>query len=174
MLFHDLLITGLFQMGRVKGMRPVAGARGRVSTARLTSTKVGMPSWSRKRWSRLQRSPVAFEEEIEKKTDGHGAECARDDHPGSGRGFGLSASDVDGCVACTMNAGATVLSLLSLLVSFLTQPILMLWDRAPWHRGKPIKQLLAAHPRLEIIYLPTAAPDLRAVFTRVINKALQS
>lgn len=59
-----------------------------------------------------------------------------------------------------MNADATVLFLVRLLEAYPTQPILMLWDRAPWHRGEPIKQLLAAHPRLEIIYLPTAAPDL--------------
>jgi len=59
-----------------------------------------------------------------------------------------------------MNADATVLFLLRLLETYPTQPILMLLDRAPWHRGEPIKQLLAANPRLEIIYLPTAAPDL--------------
>lgn len=59
-----------------------------------------------------------------------------------------------------MNADATVLFLLRLLETYPTQPILMFWDRAPWHRGEPIKQLLAAHPRLEIVYLPTAAPDL--------------
>lgn len=40
------------------------------------------------------------------------------------------------------------------------RPILLLWDRAPWHRGEPIRQLLQANPRLEIIDYPVAAPDL--------------
>ena len=39
-------------------------------------------------------------------------------------------------------------------------PIILLWDRAPWHRGKPIKKVLHEHPRLEIIFFPTASPDL--------------
>lgn len=59
-----------------------------------------------------------------------------------------------------MNAEASVLFLLRLLETYPQHPILLLWDRAPWHRGNPIRQLLDAHPRLEILYLPTAAPDL--------------
>jgi hypothetical protein len=39
-------------------------------------------------------------------------------------------------------------------------PIMLLWDRAPWHRGQPIQDVLDANPRLQIIWLPTAAPDL--------------
>ena len=39
-------------------------------------------------------------------------------------------------------------------------PILLLWDRAPWHRGKPIDKVLEEHPRLEIMFFPTASPDL--------------
>jgi transposase len=39
------------------------------------------------------------------------------------------------------------------------RPILLLWDRAPWHSGEPIRELLAANPRLEVLRLPTAAPD---------------
>ena len=39
-------------------------------------------------------------------------------------------------------------------------PILLLWDRAPWHRGKAIDQVLEENPRLEIIFFPTASPDL--------------
>jgi len=30
-------------------------------------------------------------------------------------------------------------------------PILLLWDRAPWHRGKAIDQVLEENSRLEII-----------------------
>ena len=36
----------------------------------------------------------------------------------------------------------------------------MFWDRAPWHRGKAIDQVLSAHPRLEIMWYPVAAPEL--------------
>ena len=39
-------------------------------------------------------------------------------------------------------------------------PILLFWDRAPWHRGKPIDKVLQEHPRLEIFFFPTASPDL--------------
>jgi transposase len=39
-------------------------------------------------------------------------------------------------------------------------PIILFWDRAPWHRGKPIDKVLEQHPRLEIIFFPPASPDL--------------
>ena len=39
-------------------------------------------------------------------------------------------------------------------------PILLLWDRAPWHRGKSIDKVLEENPRLEIIFFPPASPDL--------------
>ncbi len=39
-------------------------------------------------------------------------------------------------------------------------PIVLFWDRAPWHRGKPIDKVLEENSRLEIIYFPTASPDL--------------
>ena len=39
-------------------------------------------------------------------------------------------------------------------------PVILFWDRAPWHRGKAINQVLAENPRLEIIFFPTASPDL--------------
>ena len=46
------------------------------------------------------------------------------------------------------------------LDAFPNCPILFFWDRAPWHRGDPIRRLLAANPRLEIIEFPVAAPEL--------------
>ena len=39
-------------------------------------------------------------------------------------------------------------------------PVVVFWDRAPWHRGKPIDKVLEDNPRLEIIFFPTASPDL--------------
>lgn len=60
----------------------------------------------------------------------------------------------------TMNAEATAQHLQQVLDTYLDAPILLLWDKAPWHRGEPIRKLLADHPRLEIIWFPTASPDL--------------
>ena len=47
-----------------------------------------------------------------------------------------------------------------LLTALPDVPILLFWDRATWHQGGPIQRVLAAHPRLEILYYPVAAPDL--------------
>jgi len=46
------------------------------------------------------------------------------------------------------------------LLAYPDPPILLCWAKAPWHQGPPIQRLLAAHPRLAIVYFPTAAPDL--------------
>jgi len=59
-----------------------------------------------------------------------------------------------------MNAATSAVFLEKILLVHPEAPILLLWDRAPWHRGAPIDAVLQAHPRLEIMYLPTAAPDL--------------
>ena len=39
-------------------------------------------------------------------------------------------------------------------------PIILYWDRAPLHRGKPIDKVLKDNLQLEIIYFPPASPDL--------------
>jgi transposase len=62
--------------------------------------------------------------------------------------------------APTMNGATTVLFLLSLLATYPTQQILLLWDRATWHRSKLVKLFLQDNPRIELLWLPTAAPDL--------------
>ena len=59
-----------------------------------------------------------------------------------------------------MTAATSAQHLQHLLTNVPEVSIVLLWDRAPWHRGAPIRQLLEAHPRLQIYYLPTAAPDL--------------
>ena len=59
-----------------------------------------------------------------------------------------------------MDSAATAQHLEKLLTTYPDKPLLLLWDRAPWHRGAALKQLLADHPRLEIMFFPTAAPDL--------------
>ena len=60
----------------------------------------------------------------------------------------------------TMNAEATAGHLNTLLTTYPDVPILLFWDRAPWHRGAEIRAVLEANPRLELLVFPTAAPDL--------------
>ena len=59
-----------------------------------------------------------------------------------------------------MNAETTALYLQKLLLAFPDPPLMLLWDRAPWHKGAPIRDLLQANPRLELLALPPGAPDL--------------
>lgn len=59
-----------------------------------------------------------------------------------------------------MNAKVSAQHLEMLLEANPDVPILLFWDRAPWHRGKPIDKVLEENPRLEIIFFPTATPDL--------------
>ena len=59
-----------------------------------------------------------------------------------------------------VNAQASAQHLNLILQAMPDRPILLFWDRAPWHRGEPIRQVLLANPRLAIIEFPVAAPDL--------------
>jgi transposase len=57
-------------------------------------------------------------------------------------------------------AEMTVHFLQHLLTCLPEGPILLLLDRAPWHRGRMIEDFLSAHPRLQLVYFPPACPDL--------------
>jgi transposase len=59
-----------------------------------------------------------------------------------------------------INADVSAQHLELILAAHPDVPILLFWDRAPWHRGKPIDQVLEKNPRLEIMFFPTASPDL--------------
>jgi transposase len=59
-----------------------------------------------------------------------------------------------------MNSEVSAQHLSMLLETNPGLPIILFWDRAPWHRGKPIDKVLKDNPRLEIIYFPPASPDL--------------
>jgi len=59
-----------------------------------------------------------------------------------------------------MNAEVSAQHLEMLLEANPDVPIILFWDRAPWHRGKPIDKVLEENPRLEILFFPTASPDL--------------
>lgn len=60
----------------------------------------------------------------------------------------------------TMNSETSARHLEQVLEAHPDVPILLLWDRAPWHQGQPIRDVLEANPRLETIYFPVAAPEL--------------
>jgi transposase len=59
-----------------------------------------------------------------------------------------------------MNSLATARHLEQILSVIRDVPILLLWDRGPWHFGQPIREVLEANPRLEIMLFPTASPEL--------------
>jgi len=59
-----------------------------------------------------------------------------------------------------LTASTSASHLQLILDTFPEVPILLFWDRAPWHHGQAIRTLLAAHPRLEIIEYPVAAAEL--------------
>jgi transposase len=47
-----------------------------------------------------------------------------------------------------------------LLVCYPTQPLLLLWDRARWHKGAAVERLLSENPRLQTVFFPPACPNL--------------
>ncbi len=59
-----------------------------------------------------------------------------------------------------LNGVRTAEHLEQVLATYPEQPILLLWDRAPWYYGNAIRNVLVANPRLEVVYFPAAAPDL--------------
>ncbi len=59
-----------------------------------------------------------------------------------------------------MNADVSALFLSRLLQRYPDKPILLLWDRAPWHKGEAIRSVLGANPRLEIVWFPPGCPEL--------------
>lgn len=59
-----------------------------------------------------------------------------------------------------MNGTTSVLFLQKLIAAYPHQPILLLWDRAPWHQGPALRQFLVDHPTVEIFSFPPGSPDL--------------
>ena len=59
-----------------------------------------------------------------------------------------------------MNAEVSALFLNRILQAYPDRPILLLWDRAPWHKGKALRSVLGANPRLEVLYFPPGCPEL--------------
>lgn len=59
-----------------------------------------------------------------------------------------------------MTSIETAAFLRDLFACYPDQPILLLWDRANWHKGQPVADMLAAHPQVETVFFPPASPDL--------------
>lgn len=59
-----------------------------------------------------------------------------------------------------MTSETTAAFLRDLLLCYPTQPILLLWDRARWHKGQAVRQVLADNPRLDRVFFPPASPHL--------------
>jgi len=58
-----------------------------------------------------------------------------------------------------MNSDTTAVYLQQVLQAHPSRMILLLWDRATHHKGDAVKAVLAANPRLEVMWLPAGAPD---------------
>ena len=59
-----------------------------------------------------------------------------------------------------MNNEISAQHLQMLLDAYPDLPILLFWDRAPWHRGAAIRKLLEENPRLETVFFPPGSPEL--------------
>jgi len=62
--------------------------------------------------------------------------------------------------ALEQTAAVTADFLRLIVMLFPARHLLLLLDRAPWHFGPPIQQVLAENPHLELLYYPPACPDL--------------
>ncbi len=59
-----------------------------------------------------------------------------------------------------MSSEVSAQFLILILEAVPDNPIVLFWDRAPWHRGAEVAKVLKDNPRLEIIFFPAASPDL--------------
>lgn len=98
-------------------------------------------------WAPRGRTPVVYASPCRRKTNFYGT-------------LDLTTGEVITTRSDEMNAEATATHLRQVLEAVPDRPILLLWDRAPWHRGTAIRQLLSAHPRLEVMRFPVASPEL--------------
>ena len=58
-----------------------------------------------------------------------------------------------------LDSDHTICFLEQIVSCFPGRPILLLWDRAPWHKGKA-RQFVEQHPQLDMLYFPPGCPDL--------------
>jgi transposase len=56
--------------------------------------------------------------------------------------------------------GKEVLGFLQQILTLVSGPIVLVWDRHPIHKRKAVQEFLATHKRLHMFYFPVAAPEL--------------
>jgi transposase len=98
-------------------------------------------------WSPIGQTPVVAVDPGRKKTHFYGT-------------LNLRTGDEYVMQAEKLNAATTALHLEQLLAALPKVPILLLWDKARHHMGESVRQLLAQNPRLQLLFFPTASPDL--------------
>lgn len=98
-------------------------------------------------WAPRGRTPVVYASPSRTKTTFYGT-------------LNLATGEVISTRSEQMNAEATAAHLRQVLAAIPDRPLLLLWDRAPWHRGAALRQVLQEHPRLEVMKFPVAAPEL--------------
>jgi transposase len=59
-----------------------------------------------------------------------------------------------------MNQRTSATFLAYLLGLYPDRRLLVITDNASWHKGAPVQAVLEQHPRLEIVFLPPACPEL--------------
>ena len=98
-------------------------------------------------WSPIGQTPIVRVSPQRDQVHFYGALEVR-----QGREFAMPAAEETSTVTASF--------LILLLLLFPTQPILLLLDRASWHFGPDIDQLLAENDRLQLMYFPPACPQL--------------
>ena len=59
--------------------------------------------------------------------------------------------------------GDQIIDFLQQLLRRVWGPIVLVWDKAPIHRRKKVREFLAQHPRIHVYTFPTSAPELNPV-----------
>lgn len=98
-------------------------------------------------WSRVGETPIVRVSPQRDHTHFYGAL-----NLGSGHEFALPSPE--------MTSATTADFLRDLLLCYPAQPLLLLWDRANWHKGTAVQAVLDAHPRLQTVFFPPACPEL--------------
>lgn len=59
--------------------------------------------------------------------------------------------------------GEEVIAFLKVLLARFAGPLILVWDQHPIHQRQQVQAFIAQHPRLQVVVLPTSAPELNPV-----------
>jgi putative transposase len=59
--------------------------------------------------------------------------------------------------------GDQIIDFLQQLLRRVQGPIVLVWDKAPIHRRKKVREFLSQHSRIHVYTFPTSAPELNPV-----------